>query len=251
MALSTQQSIWEGGEANLVGICFSQEMGIGANSILNERSQDCMKMPKLLFVYGMMICLSLVVFNGIGVAAEGTVIFETSFELEEYKDIDPNAEKPPTWTWVIFTGDAEGSWDSAVAHTGKRSLKHEQFDEQSNSIWYVDIPNAIQEEGELFTFTVWVRTMDRYGPTGAGGRFWIDWRDENDELIKQQVIPTEIKTMGRWQEWGTVLKAPAGAVTIRVILQHINFNGQTWWDDLTVYRGDVFGLNRDVMTVVN
>lgn len=176
------------------------------------------------------------------------IVFHTSFEFDEYDNLDPSASSPPGWSTSIFAGDIDFTWDATNSHSGQRSLKQEHFNKTSNSGWRTDLLDLIEKKNELFTFTLWIKTEVTGEPGGAGGRLWIEWRNENDQVIKQNVLSQELKTNGEWQKWGTVLEAPEGAVKIRIMLQHINFHGCTWWDDITVYRGNVLNLEEGIMT---
>lgn len=174
---------------------------------------------------------------GSGVSASLPVIFQTGFELSEYPGIDENAEKPFGWDNIIMSPIAAFvtiEWDKTVGNTGNASLKQTQLTQDSNSAWFHVIEDV--EGGQIYTFTAWFRSTG----TGTGGAgFWIEWKDKDGNLLRNDIPPGLINTNDEWQRWALALVAPEGAGKVTFILRHNNLKGTTWYDDLVVYKGQL------------
>lgn len=188
------------------------------------------RMVSFLLVVGL-VCSANSVFAG------EQIVFQTSFEFSEYAGIDENAEKPLGWDYIIMSpiqAFVTMEWDKTAAKTGDASLKQTQLSKDSNSAWFHVIEDI--NGGEVYTFTAWFRSKG-VGTGGAG--FWIEWKDKDGNLLRNDIPPGLINTDDEWQRWALSLVAPEGAGKATFILRHNNLNGTVWYDDLAVYKGQL------------
>ncbi|MBM3497144.1 MAG: hypothetical protein FJX74_00595 [Armatimonadetes bacterium] len=147
----------------------------------------------------------------------------------------PNLVANPGFEEVAADGKAVG-WGNytttiGVAHSGERSLCHENTDPGS----YVLCSQKIAlTPGKAYEVGVWIRTENVEGPE-TGATLCLEWYGEGGEYLGGH-YPAGFEGTHDWQRLtGVSGRVPEGAVNCTVICYlRRGITGKAWWDDVEV-----------------
>ncbi|HJV98760.1 MAG TPA: heparinase II/III family protein [Arthrobacter sp.] len=147
---------------------------------------------------------------------------------------NPSAEEgttsPANWkTYNYATPKATMVWDSAVAHSGSKSLR---IDGVPGGIGDWQQINYVPVTPGIYKFGFWVK-----GQNAAPGdiRPLVIFRNANGQTVGGDKIVQNSVSTGDWTYVESVLEAPAGAVSVRIDYRLYNA-GTAWFDDVSISR---------------
>ena len=171
-------------------------------------------------------------------AALASAGWESNFAENPSAEADRNRDGlPDGWEGRAFKSPAKLSWDKAVAHTGKASLRiQDSFNPQGkewnehSGRWYSKKRRPVTPGAE-YTIEVWVKTQ---GVTGSASAC-IAWFSERKWLAESYT--KGIRGTTDWQKLTKTAPAPANAAYALVYLCLSQSKGTAWFDDISASRG--------------
>ncbi|WP_426225807.1 heparinase II/III domain-containing protein [Pseudarthrobacter sp. DSP2-3-2b1] len=157
-----------------------------------------------------------------------------SVQWNEVAVPNPSAESGTTSpeNWKTFNyADAKATmvWDTAVAHTGTKSLR---IDGVPGGIGDWQQVNYVPVTPGIYKFGFWVR-----GQNAAAGdiRPLVIFRNASGQTVGGDQVIKNTVTTSDWTYVESVLTAPAAAVSVRIDYRLYN-GGTAWFDDVTIAR---------------
>ena len=171
-------------------------------------------------------------------AAVANAGWESNFAENPSAEQDRNRDGlPDGWQPNAFQSPAKLAWDTAVAHTGKASLRiQDSFNAQGkewnehSGRWYSRKRRPVTPGAE-YTLEVWIKTQGVTGQASA----CIAWFGERNWLAESYT--RRVSGTTDWQQLRVTARAPANAAYALVYLCLSQSKGTAWFDDVSAARG--------------
>jgi len=152
------------------------------------------------------------------------------------QDVNRDAQ-PDGWRLVRFQSEAVATWDDAVAHAGRRSVRLDNSKHPANRNWRANIGRWAQSSrwqvkgGETYTVRGWIKTALAEGRA----TFAIAWFNEKKWLKENSCKPVTGST--DWVERKVTAPAPPEATAAAIYLNLGSGVGSAWFDDVAGVQG--------------
>ena len=170
-----------------------------------------------------------------GPAGDGAnVLPNPSFEL------DANADgQPDSWRGGDWRTGSRVDWDTAVAHSGKRSVRIDCESDKQRGSFSIRVPVVPGP----WNFEAWVRTdaMQAEAKKGPVARL-IAVDSRNSQCGTFQAYG-QTASNGEWQKVAVRFELPPGVKHINLDLFNFFAKGTVWWDDVSL-SNDVAEMKR-------
>ncbi|WP_220377190.1 carbohydrate binding domain-containing protein [Cohnella phaseoli] len=148
---------------------------------------------------------------------------------------ESGASAPDDWsTWN--SGGGTLTWDSAVTHSGVRSLKIQNSSTSVNSVWLQNIPGI--SAGKDYEVSYWVKTDSVDGPSngGQGVYFNVQFLDSNGAVLGATGGFDGASNVGThgWLNFTSRVRPPAGTSSILLGALMYGNSGTVWFDDISI-----------------
>jgi len=156
-----------------------------------------------------------------------------SFELDVNRDGQPDGWKP-----AVFRGQAAAAWDSAVVHTGKRSVRVQDSKDPADRSWNKNTGRWVQparraaKPGQPYTLRGWIKT----DLTEGRATLTLAWFAGNKWLKETSTPAVSGKT--DWTLRTLTIIPPDRADSVAVYLILNAGRGRAWFDDVMFTEGD-------------
>lgn len=144
-----------------------------------------------------------------------------------FEEVD--GAKPKDWAVRTYSGKAEHSVDSAVAHSGKNSLRISS-DSGSDTSWFTELP---MEPNSSYLLTGWIKT-DKIATSGGAKGAML----ELHKLNGTQPFSAPLKGTQDWTQVSlTFNSGPQRELTVNLLFGGWGpSTGTAWWDDVSLVK---------------
>ncbi len=150
------------------------------------------------------------------------------------------ADGLPAGGWWVWTGEGKAliSVDSAVAHTGKASVKLSA--EAPSKFTSVSGPIPVTPFDDM-RFEGFVRVQDLKGGKNPVS-FALSFRDAGGKIVARNYVYPDKPLSGNWTKLGGTATVPVGAVTGEIFLQFNSATGTAWFDSISAVTTNLVSL---------
>jgi hypothetical protein len=138
--------------------------------------------------------------------------------------------QPLLWR-TFYTGQAQFTWDTSMAHTGAASVRISRSAGDSNGVpsFFITPPSAQIAPGQTHTASVWAR-----GSAATGqNRIALAWFDASGNYLGQVESPLVPPGTSSWLQLTVSGSAPPSAASVAIYLKSSNNSGSLWFDDVS------------------